>query len=87
MDTTDTYTAITKPPCVLEARAHDGIEVSLLWWRGDDQLVVAVVDAKANHAFHIRIDGQNAMDAFHHPYAHAAALLGEDAFSANGALE
>jgi len=63
------------PPAVireLDRRHSDGIDVRLLWNQTDDQLVVAVFDAKTGDAFEIEIEGHDAADAFHHPYAHAA---------------
>ena len=60
-------------PFELDYRANDGVEVWLLWTRGGDRLFVLVVDTKAEDAFEIDVDAAHAVDAFHHPYAYAAA--------------
>ena len=56
----------------LDHRRNDGIDVSLLWNEIDDRVTVAVFDAKTGDAFQIDVEGHEARDAFHHPYAHAA---------------
>jgi hypothetical protein len=56
----------------LAFRAGDGLEVSLLWRRADDRLVVRVVDAKRGEAFVVRARKDNALDVFHHPFAYAS---------------
>jgi hypothetical protein len=56
----------------LDRRRSDGIDVRLLWNQTDEQVVVAVFDAKTGDAFEIEVEGREALDAFHHPYAHAA---------------
>jgi hypothetical protein len=56
----------------LDRRRNDGIDVRLLWNRTADQIVVSVFDAKTGDAFSIEVEGRDAMDAFRHPYAHAA---------------
>ena len=55
-------------------RANDGIEVALLWAPGDDDVLVAVVDTKANAAFELPVEKHRAMHAFTHPFAYAASL-------------
>jgi hypothetical protein len=56
----------------LDHRHSDGIDVRLLWNWTTDQIIVAVSDAKTGDAFELEIEGHQAMDAFQHPYAHAA---------------
>jgi hypothetical protein len=56
----------------LDRRHSDGIDVRLLWNQTTDQIVVSVVDAKTGDAFEIQIEPHEALDAFRHPYAHAA---------------
>jgi hypothetical protein len=34
--------------------------------------VVAVLDTKTGDAFEIEVEARESLDAFHHPYAHAA---------------
>jgi len=61
---------IDHQPCVLASRKNDGIEVSMLWWPGDEHAVVAVVDTKTNRVFQVEANGGSAMDVFHHPFAY-----------------
>lgn len=64
-------TSTDRQPCVLASRANDGIEVSLLWWPGDEHAVVAVVDTKTNEVFQVKAAGRSAIDVFQHPFAYA----------------
>jgi hypothetical protein len=56
----------------LDRRHSDGIDVRLLWNQTADQIVVSVFDAKTGDAFTIHVQAREALDAFRHPYAHAA---------------
>ncbi|HEX9380197.1 MAG TPA: hypothetical protein VF891_01760 [Gaiellaceae bacterium] len=56
----------------LDVRASDGLEVALLWNPKTNGLTVAVFDAKSGDDFDIEVSANEAMDAFHHPYAYAA---------------
>jgi hypothetical protein len=56
----------------LDFRRNDGIDVRLLWNQVDDRITVAVFDAKTGAAFDFEVEGHEARDAFHHPFAHAA---------------
>jgi hypothetical protein len=56
----------------LDRRTNDGIDVRMLWAQGDDCVAIAVFDAKTGDAFEIRVEGAAALDAFNHPFAHAA---------------
>jgi hypothetical protein len=57
----------------LDHRINDGIDVWLLWRATDDQLIVAVSDAKREEAFTIELAaGERPLDVFHHPYAYRA---------------
>lgn len=56
----------------LDHRRSDGIDVHLLWNEVDNRVTVAVFDAKTGEAFQIDVEGHEAHDAFHHPYAYAA---------------
>jgi hypothetical protein len=64
---------IDRLPLELDYRANDGVEVWLLWTRQENRLFVLVVDTKADDSFEIDVDAARAVDAFHHPYAYAAA--------------
>jgi hypothetical protein len=56
----------------LDRRHSDGIDVRLLWNQTADQIVVSVLDAKTGDAFTIQVQARDALDAFRHPFAHAA---------------
>jgi hypothetical protein len=59
----------------LDHRSSDRIEVRLLWRESDDRVIVAVADGKTGEQFTVEVrKGQNALDVFHHPFAHAAEL-------------
>lgn len=61
----------------LDHRAHDGIDVWLLWRAIDDRVLVAVTDAKSGDAFKLEVAAdQRALDVFHHPYAYAVLAAG-----------
>jgi hypothetical protein len=56
----------------LDFRSSDGLEVSLLWEPETSRVTVSVFDVKTGDDFEIEVSGNEAMDAFHHPYAYAA---------------
>jgi hypothetical protein len=64
----------TKPPTFeeLDHRENDGIQVSLLWNRGDNSLSVVVVDSRTNEEFELPAGPEKALDVFHHPFAYGA---------------
>ena len=55
----------------LDARAANGIEVRLLW-HGADIVSVTVFDSTHGEAFEVVVEPDEALDAFHHPFAYAA---------------
>jgi len=58
----------------LDRRAGDGLEVVLLWDRATNGLRVVVDDMHTAETFELTTrDGKEALEAFRHPYAHAAA--------------
>jgi hypothetical protein len=57
----------------LAARENDGLEVSLLWSKSADRVKVAVADAKLDEEFEFDVAGADALAAFYHPFAYAAA--------------
>ena len=58
-------------PLELDYRANDGVEVSLLWHKPTDSLVVFVNDTRTGEMFELEVDHRYALDAFQHPYAYA----------------
>lgn len=63
----------------LAHRDGDGIAVWLLWAEQSGSLFVVVHDRRMNELFELEVDAANALDAFQHPYAHAA-FRGVDAY-------
>jgi hypothetical protein len=55
----------------LDHRSADGIEVSLLWSRLTNQLMVAVADSRSGESFEVPAPAEKALDVFRHPFAYA----------------
>ena len=55
----------------LDYRSADGIEVSLLWSRNTNRLLVAVADSRSGESFEVHAPADRALDVFRHPYAYA----------------
>jgi hypothetical protein len=56
----------------LARRSADGVEVVLLWPVGERRVLVRVTDQRSEDSFELSVEGDKALDAFHHPYAYAA---------------
>ena len=56
----------------LAARESDGIHVLLLWHPRENSLTVSVEDARLGDHFQLAVAPDRALDAFYHPFAHAA---------------
>ena len=56
----------------LAARDSDGIHVLLLWYPLENELTVAVEDARDGDRFQLAVAPERALDAFYHPFAYAA---------------
>jgi hypothetical protein len=56
----------------LAHRASDGVEVVLVWHEVTNELTVSVSDARSGVYFTLPARPDQALDVFHHPYAHAA---------------
>jgi hypothetical protein len=56
----------------LAHRASDAMEVVLFWHEGTNELTVAVSDVRSGAYFELAAGPDQAVDAFEHPYAHAA---------------
>jgi hypothetical protein len=59
----------------LAHRAHDGLEVTLLWDPRSNTVSIDVVDDRNECSFSRRIPQDCALDAFHHPYVYAPAWM------------
>ena len=56
----------------LDRRRSDGIEVTLAWNPNTNKVLVSVIDERDGDSFQVEVRAEDAMDAFHHPYAYAA---------------
>jgi hypothetical protein len=56
----------------LDRRTADGIEIRLLWNPGSDTVSIAVWDHRDDEGFDLEVERDQALHAFHHPYAYAA---------------
>lgn len=56
----------------LDSRESNGIAVVLLWDSSRDGIYVDVVDAHTLEQLRFAVPPEQALDAFHHPFAHAA---------------
>lgn len=65
-------TGTTTTTTELAVRAHDGLEVSLVWSRADGSLAVIVSDLGTGDSFELAAPPESALDVFHHPFAYAA---------------
>ncbi len=53
----------------LDSRRGDGIEVSMMWERSSNRVLVAVLDRKHGRYFEIPLKpGQRALEVFRHPF-------------------
>jgi hypothetical protein len=58
----------------LATRESNGITVRLFWSRSTNLVTVAVTDTANDDYFELVLDeDEQALDVFHHPFAHAAA--------------
>src|SRR5579859_5100200 len=56
----------------LDYRRGADMEVTLLWHRTTGELTVSVTDAASGASFELPVAADEALAAFHHPYAYAA---------------
>ena len=54
----------------LDHRSSDGIDVRLLWNSRTNRVSVAVEDHRSDETFVIEVPGDEAREAFAHPYAY-----------------
>ena len=56
----------------LAHRRNDGIDVVLWWSPDDDSVAVEVLHLASDASFELAVERDRALDAFYHPFAHAA---------------
>jgi hypothetical protein len=57
----------------LDQRISAGFEISLLWLRRDNNLVVSIEDRKSGESFELPVSSEEALEVFNHPFAYVAA--------------
>jgi hypothetical protein len=57
----------------LAGRQSNGVAVSLLWSKAADRVKVTVSDSRLDDEFELDIANAEALSAFYHPFAYAAA--------------
>ena len=70
----------------LAHRTSDGIDVTLLWSKASNRVTISVLHARSATALEFEVDGADALDAFNHPYAHAATSDARDIATPHGAM-
>jgi hypothetical protein len=58
----------------LSRRRSAGVEVVLYWCDRTSAVTLFVHDERTGEAFEVEVDGADALDAFHHPYAYSGGL-------------
>ena len=56
----------------IDFRSNAGIDVALLWHRRTNRLSVSVSDSQTGDRFAFPVPPDEALEAFHHPYAYDA---------------
>jgi hypothetical protein len=56
----------------LAVRTGGGVEVALLWSRGDGRVSVSVRDTLTAASFELEVAGEDALEAFYRPFGYAA---------------
>ena len=57
----------------LAQRADDGIEVTLMWCTVGNRVKIVVADERTGEQFEVEVRKSEALSAFYHPFAQAAA--------------
>jgi hypothetical protein len=66
----------------LDHRNNDGIDVQLLWNPRTNEISVAVHDERSGEVFAIDVAAEDALLAFHHPFAYVDRALTARALAA-----
>ena len=56
----------------LAFRESNGVAVTLYWHSGTNRVSVTVYDASSDESFELDAHPTEALDLFHHPFAHAS---------------
>jgi hypothetical protein len=58
----------------LARRANGGVEITLYWDAVDNSTTIDIDEPEAAETISFPVPAERALDAFHHPFAHLAAL-------------
>lgn len=58
----------------LDRRRNGGLDVVLRWHPETDSVSIAVEDEKTGDSFEVEVSGDQALDAFEHPFAYRPAV-------------
>ena len=61
---------MNRQPVELDFRSTGQMDVTLLWDRSDDTIVVQVLDWTTSQLFTVRPPRDHTLDAFRHPFAY-----------------
>jgi hypothetical protein len=64
--------AETTGPRELAHRSAAGLDVSLLWFEHTGRVAVRVLDSTTGDRFEMSVEREDALNAFHHPFAYTA---------------
>ena len=67
-----TTSELTHQARELDARSAEGIDVRLFWQPETGAVSISVFDSTREESFALVVDAEDALDAFHHPFAYAA---------------
>jgi hypothetical protein len=62
----------TTGPRELAHRSAAGLDVSLLWFERTGRVAVRVLDSTTGDRFEMSVEREDALNAFHHPFAYMA---------------
>jgi len=68
---TTEHTATDELTRELAYRKNDGIQVALLWQPSENAVTILVEDSRTGVVVEFDVANEDAMDAFHHPFAYA----------------
>lgn len=60
--------------CELAHRSGSGLEVTLLWHSGTNELLARVCDRRLGSCFQLRPERHLALDVYYHPYSYARSI-------------
>jgi hypothetical protein len=75
---------LTETARELDRRHSDGIDVRLLWQPHTDRVSIALEDERLGHSLEFEVAGEDALDAFNHPYIYTSTPRSNQAWQSLG---